>query len=82
MREPVGDLRQGAHRVLLFRPRDEDANQVPIGRIAEFAPPLELAREEAFDVLARGERDRPRLGLQRVDQDASGRVRPLRRQVA
>ena len=74
VREPVGDLRQRAHRVLPFGAADEDANQVPVGRIAQFAPALELAREEAFDVLARGERDRPRLGLEGLHEDAPGRV--------
>ena len=43
-------------------------------RIAECLAPLELAGQEALDVVPGGELDRPRVGLERLDQDAAGRV--------
>jgi hypothetical protein len=49
---------------------------MPKRRITELAPALELAREELVRVMARGEQDRPRVRLIRLDEDAAGRVSP------
>src|SRR5580765_9016189 len=42
--------------------------------VAEQATPVELAVEEALDVMARGELDRARVWLERLDEHAAGRV--------
>ena len=47
---------------------------MPERRVAERAPALELAGEEAGDVVSRGVLDRARVGLERLDEDASRRV--------
>jgi hypothetical protein len=43
-------------------------------RVAELAPPFELARHEPLDVVARRERDRARVGLERLHDHAAGSV--------
>ena len=45
-------------------------------RIAERAAAFELAVEEAADVVARGIRDRARIGLERLHDHAARRVAP------
>src|SRR5205823_6529933 len=47
---------------------------VPEGRVAEGAAALELPGQEAGDVVPRGVLDRARLRLERLDEDAAGRV--------
>ena len=47
---------------------------MPERRIAELAPPLELAGEEAGDVVPRRELDRARVGLERLHEHAARRV--------
>src|SRR5262245_51573479 len=72
--EALGQLRQGAHRVLPLRACNEDADEVPVRRITELASALELTGQEAFDVLAHGECHGPRLGLERLDEHPTRRV--------
>ena len=47
---------------------------MPERRVAELPPPLQLAGEEARDVVTRCELDRARVGLERLDEDAARRV--------
>ena len=49
---------------------------MPERRIAEVAPSLELAREEAAHVVSRRERNRARVRLERLDDHAARRVAP------
>ena len=67
-------LLERAQRVGLVGPGDDDAHEVAERRVAERAPPLELAGEEAGDVVARGVRDRARVGLERLHDHAPRRV--------
>ena len=60
----VGDVRAG----------DEHAHEMAERRIAEHPAPLELAGEEAGDVVPRGVLDRPRFRLERLHEHASRRV--------
>src|SRR5262245_19644668 len=57
-----------------LRACDDDADEVPVGRIAELAAPLELARQEARDVMTRRELDRACVRLERLDENASRRI--------
>ena len=67
-------LLQRLHRRVGLRPGDDDANQVTEGRVAQRLAALQLAGQEAPDVVPGGELDRPRVGLERLDQDAAGGV--------
>src|SRR5947208_675858 len=49
---------------------------MPERRIAELATPLELAGEEARDVVTRGELDRARVRLERLHEHTTRRVTP------
>src|SRR5437588_276150 len=75
-REAGLQLRQRLQRCVRFRPGDDDAHEVAEGRVAELPPPLELARQEAWDVVTRCELDRPRVRLERLDEHAPGCVAP------
>src|SRR5262249_60403092 len=54
--------------------RDENANEVAEGRVAEVAAALELLGQEARHVVACGVDDRARVGLEALHEHASGRV--------
>ena len=56
------------------RAGDEHPHQVPVRRVAELAAALELAREEARNVVARGVGDRAGVRLERLHEHASWRV--------
>ena len=58
-------------------PDDDDPDEVAERRVAERLAPLELAGEEALDVVARGELDRPRVRLEGLDR-ARGPARRAR----
>src|SRR5439155_7328695 len=53
---------------------DEDANEMAERRVAERAPSLELAGEEAGDVVASRVPDRTRIRLERLDEHAPRRA--------
>src|SRR5260370_35962903 len=72
--EPGLQLLERAQRVGRLGAGDDDAHEVAERRIAERAPPGELAREESRHVVARRVRDRARVGLERLHEDASGRT--------
>src|SRR5581483_8744317 len=69
-------LLERAEGVGLVGAGDEDADEVAKRRVAERPPPLELAGEEAGDVVAGGVLDRARLRLECLNDDASGRLPP------
>src|SRR5207249_179626 len=53
------ELCERPQRGLRLGPGHDDADEVAERRVAELTPPLELACQEARDVVARGELDRP-----------------------
>src|SRR5579862_2989752 len=67
-------LLEDAHRVAELRPGDDETDEVPEGRVAELAPAVELAREEARHVVTRRIRDRASVRLERLHDHASRRV--------
>ena len=70
------ELRERLQRRVRLRPGDDDSHEVAERRVTELAPPLELARQEARDVVAGGELDRARIGLERLHEHAPRRVTP------
>ena len=56
------------------RPGHDDLDEVAERRIAELPPPLELTREELVHRMARCERDRARIGRERLHEHAARAV--------
>ena len=69
----LGEYRRGPGRVA---PRDDDAEQVTEGRVAELTPPLELSREELAHVMASREGDGTRVRLIGLDEHAARSLPP------
>src|SRR5580765_3142869 len=72
--EPGLQLLEGTRCIRELRARDDDAHQVAERRVAEVAPPFELAREKARNVVPRGVGDRAGVRLERLNDDAARRV--------
>src|SRR5207253_5838920 len=72
--EPGTQLLEERQPRALGRRGDEHAHEVAEGRVAELAAPLELVGEEARHVVARRERQRPRVGLEGLYEHAPRRI--------
>jgi hypothetical protein len=71
---PVAYLFERACHGTGLRPTDEDANEMAERRVPELATALHLTGQEPTHVVPRRELDRPRVRLERLDQDPAGCV--------
>src|SRR4051812_29696170 len=72
--ETALQLFERPRRVGLLRPGHDDADEMAERRIAERTAALELARDEALDVVACCVRDRAGVRLERLHDHAAGGV--------
>src|SRR5258708_3208204 len=72
--DAVAQLLERAHGRRLLGGRDDDRDEMAVGRVAEVTSPHELLGEEARDVVPRGEGDRAGIGLEGLDDHAPRRV--------
>jgi hypothetical protein len=74
--EPCPQLFEQSGRSALIPAGGDHTDEVAKRRVAELAPACQLVGEEARHVVVRGERDRPRVRLERLHEHASRRVAP------